>query len=88
VNAFQRNFVNEVKRADEMLRRLRTFERHINQFNNEAKEAHQPSIEVGELDKTDLDKVQAMDDLEVQFSLELSNRTRPGLKTWRSKFLR
>jgi hypothetical protein len=65
VNAFQRNFVNEVKRADEMLRKLRTFARHIDQFNKEAKEAHQPTIEVGELDPSDLDKVPSMDDLEV-----------------------
>ncbi len=48
-----------------MLRKLRTFERHIDQFNKEAKEAHQPTIEVGELDKEDLDKVPSMDDLEV-----------------------
>eukprot|EP01126_Amoeba_proteus_P061037 TRINITY_DN8152_c0_g2_i5.p1 TRINITY_DN8152_c0_g2~~TRINITY_DN8152_c0_g2_i5.p1 ORF type:complete len:853 (-),score=109.04 TRINITY_DN8152_c0_g2_i5:68-2626(-) len=36
INAFQRNFVNDVKRAEEMLRKLRSFEKQIQQFNIEA----------------------------------------------------
>lgn len=36
MNAFQRHYVAEVKRADEMLRTLRSFTKYIEQFNNEA----------------------------------------------------
>lgn len=36
INAFQRNFVNEVKRADEMLRKLRVFQKQIENYNKEA----------------------------------------------------
>eukprot|EP01129_Flabellula_baltica_P007375 TRINITY_DN2864_c0_g1_i1.p1 TRINITY_DN2864_c0_g1~~TRINITY_DN2864_c0_g1_i1.p1 ORF type:complete len:802 (-),score=173.65 TRINITY_DN2864_c0_g1_i1:27-2432(-) len=35
VNAFQRNFVSEVKRADEMERKIRFFEDEINKLNDE-----------------------------------------------------
>lgn len=66
VNAFQRNFVNEVKRADEMLRSLRTFEKQIEQFNKDAKEGRQPTINIPDRDlKDDLSKVPSMDELEV-----------------------
>eukprot|EP01130_Rhizamoeba_saxonica_P015557 TRINITY_DN7019_c0_g1_i1.p1 TRINITY_DN7019_c0_g1~~TRINITY_DN7019_c0_g1_i1.p1 ORF type:complete len:814 (-),score=177.13 TRINITY_DN7019_c0_g1_i1:30-2471(-) len=36
VNAFQRNFVAQVKAADEMARKLRKFEKHIQDMNREA----------------------------------------------------
>lgn len=49
-----------------MMRRLRTFEKQIDQFNKEAKDARQPSIQIPEeLDLSDLSKVPSMDELEV-----------------------
>lgn len=66
MNAFQRNFVNEVKRADDMLRRLRTLEKQIEQFNKEAQETKLTTIEVPDRDPNDdLAKVPSMDELEV-----------------------
>jgi len=65
VNAFQRNFVNEVKRADEMLRKLNTFTNQIESYNNDAEEIFQPLITINE---NDLEPKLHMDELEANFS--------------------
>jgi len=36
INAFQRNFINEVKRADEMERKLKFFQSQIEEYNKAA----------------------------------------------------
>lgn len=67
VNAFQRNFVNEVKRADEMDRKLRFFEKELNQINTEAKNDHVAPIQVAEDLGDNPAKKPSMDDLENRF---------------------
>lgn len=68
MNAFQRNFVNEVKRADEMLRKLRVFQKQIEQYNKEAEEAGTELVpyDRDEITDTPLSRVN-MDELEVSF---------------------
>ena len=44
VNAFQRNFVNEVKRSDEMLRKLTNFANEIDLANTELAATKSPPI--------------------------------------------
>ena len=44
VNAFQRNFVNEVKRSDEMLRKLTNFANEIDLANTELSATNSPPI--------------------------------------------
>jgi len=67
VNAYQRNFINEVKRADEMLRRLRNFDKHIESYNKEASQSRTPKIRIEPLNAEDYAKVQAIDELETKF---------------------
>ena len=65
MNAFQRNFVNEVKRADEMERKLRFFETQITQINVEAASQGVPKIKIEE-EKDDVVQRHTMDDLAVR----------------------
>jgi hypothetical protein len=44
VNAFQRNFVNEVKRSDEMIRKLNNFANEIELANTELATNNSPPI--------------------------------------------
>jgi V-type H+-transporting ATPase subunit a len=46
INAFQRHYVAEVKRTDEMLRTLRSFSKHVEKYNMEALMEKQPLIPV------------------------------------------
>jgi len=67
LNLFQRLRTNEIKRADEMLRKLRTFARHIDQFNKEAI-AERLLNQVIVVDENQPEPaLQHMDELEVKF---------------------
>lgn len=68
INAFQRNFVNEVKRADEMERKLRFFETQINQANDEAHAEGLREIKIDERRDDDITGQRThMDELESKF---------------------
>jgi len=66
VNAFQRNFVNEVKRADEMERKLRFFEQLITKANTDKDLSQQP-IPVAPIPTDGRDRELSMDELETRF---------------------
>jgi len=69
VTPYQRNFINEVKRADEMLRKLRSFDKQIETFNKEAKDLRQPQIKTSTLTEISaIDKLQ-LEDLDVKFEV-------------------
>jgi V-type H+-transporting ATPase subunit a len=65
VNAFQRNFVNEVKRSDEMLRKLTNFANEIDLANTELSATNSPPILVQRGDEP-LVELQ-LDELETKF---------------------
>jgi len=71
MSAFQRPFIGEVKRADELERKLRFFEAQIEKLNAEEEEAKSnlPPVEITARDDVlDADGVESkmqMDDLEV-----------------------
>jgi len=71
VNAFQRNFVNEVKRCDEMERRIKFFEEQVNKEKREILEEHNQNPEdLGLISLADVyiePKKLQMDELESKF---------------------
>jgi len=68
LNLFQRLRTNEIKRADEMIRKLRSFERHINQFNKEAvAEGLSDQVIMIDENQPEPQLLQHMDELEVKF---------------------
>lgn len=71
MNAFQRNFVNEVKRADEMERKLRFFEKQIVQINDEARAEGLPLIAIDD-EHEEIGHRVHVDDLEVRPVLALA----------------
>lgn len=65
MNAFQRSFVSEVKRADEMERKLRFFDQLIEKTNKEADLGGAP-IPVAPAPTDGKDRTLSMDELEVR----------------------
>jgi len=66
VNAFQRNFINEVKRADEMERKLRFFSTEIEEYNKKIGKQKNQKIVLSEV-KDDIMMKSHMDELEARF---------------------
>eukprot|EP01125_Pyxidicula_operculata_P002018 TRINITY_DN11997_c0_g1_i1.p1 TRINITY_DN11997_c0_g1~~TRINITY_DN11997_c0_g1_i1.p1 ORF type:complete len:873 (-),score=229.18 TRINITY_DN11997_c0_g1_i1:357-2975(-) len=66
VNAFQRNFATEIKRADEMERKLRFFESQILKANNDARDEGKALIPIDEAREEQETKVH-FDELDAKF---------------------
>jgi len=65
INAFQRNFVNEVKRADEMERKLKYFSSQIEEFNGTLTDATK-KIKLADINEEVVEKSN-IDELETKF---------------------
>ena len=74
VNAFQRNFVNEVKRADEMDRKLRFFQTQIDNANKPENVGSQGPIAVAAVSNDGRDRELSMDELEVRNEMNAIGR--------------